>query len=458
MRNSRNLNSLKKTRALLILVFAFIGIVNCAHAQQNNREDLQRYMRRAQTAYKEGEFKDALAEYKMALVISPQYPELFKSIANVYEKLGGTFYLDSAMIYYKRYLQLAPNANDSVSRAIQERIFDIEYWRRKSAEKDAILDDLCGIWVATDNLQIVRKKKKRDNLTFCTHTKTNRLSFRSDFIFDFSEIKNKGLYEVTILPTSRYYSESIINETVHIALQKDASFNFTIENKEVYVQNQSKNDFLRMGANMLGNAVGGKAGELLAGAFNTGINVMQENDIPTVTQTGYTFALKYTDGKLEGLVHIVKNFQSAKKQKALKNNITIINFVKTTQKDGYTEFNEEMKKVIENKPDVIFLPKTSVVKNQFVGERRFKTDKWGNKVLNAEVRNKLSKVNSQWANCYKKAQNLKLTGMILTIGTFGGLSFIGAPMWATGSKRTVKIIDAYNNQINYQPKCDSISK
>lgn len=471
------------------ILFSFIFAISTLSAQQNSKEELQRYTRRAQTAYKEGEFKDALVEYKMALEVAPRFFELYKAIGDVYEKLGGTTNLDTAMSYYKRYLQLSPNADDN--QIIQERIYDLEYWIRKSAERDAILDNLCGIWVAADNLQIVKKKKKRDKFSFCIPNKTNNYSFQSDFIFDFSEIRTKGLYEVTILPTSRYYSESVITETVHIAIQQDASFNFSIENREVYIPNQSKNNFLRLGANELGNAIGGKAGGLFADAMNVGIDVMQENDIPTVTHTGYTFALKYREGKLEGLVHVVKSFESSKKQKTSINNIQVINFVKTNQENGGTVFNEEMRKVIENKPDVIFFSKKtfmkkSTTKNQtFVGERMFKTDKWGNKLSNADIKNKLTKINPQWARCYQSAGNLKATGITMTIagalivgavatpvaifsydevagyvlwGIGGGMFIAGIPMWSIGSKRTIRIINAYNNQISYQPKCNPVAE
>jgi hypothetical protein len=87
-------------------------------------------------------------------------------------------------------------------------------------------------------------------------------------------------------------------------------------------------------------------------------------------------------------------------------------------------------------------------------------------------------------NCFQKAQNLKATGITMTIagsllvtcgtplsltsgedgnavvaglvmcGVGSGIFAAGIPMWTIGSKRTVKIIDAYNNQISYQPKCN----
>jgi tetratricopeptide (TPR) repeat protein len=81
-------------RILIILICASSGIL---HAQQNSAEEMRKHIRYAQTAYSAGEFNDALKEYKTAQTFAPDYPELYKAIGDVYEKLGGSTNLMEAI-------------------------------------------------------------------------------------------------------------------------------------------------------------------------------------------------------------------------------------------------------------------------------------------------------------------------------------------------------------------------
>lgn len=460
-----------------IIIFCCSILAVCIlQAQQDNKEEIRKYIRRAQTAYNAGELNDALEEYKLAQKLAPQYPELYKAMGDVYEKLGGTSNLAEAIIYYKRYLELAPNAADN--RVILDKIYDLGYIQEKTQKQDKILDDLSGTWVGIDNLRIVNSKKVTQRpfssvepvATATNNLKTEniyQLAWHTDFIFKISEIQKTGKYQITIMKEgSRYYSESIIDKTVNIVPQKDNSFNFTIADAQVYTPNQGGYSVARFGAGMLGNLTGMN---WLGDAANVAVDATQSNDLPSNTQTAYIFALKYRDGKLEGLVNVVQKFSNPNQQRTTKNELYEITFVK---KDNDSVFFNEIRKSIENKPDIISL------------NQKLYIDKWGNTLSNQEIENKLTNVNPEWAKSYKKMRNQRTTGLALTwtgaaiacismpifitgmtnedkkLATIGGICFgigffsyvAGFPLWTPAKKKCEKIINEYNNEVNLHPK------
>ena len=333
--------------------------------------EVKRHLTRAQTAFSVGEYQDALEEYQKAQKLIPDYPDLYKAIGEVYEKLGGTSNLNEAVANYKYYLVLAPNAEDT--RAIQDKIYSLEYLHEKSAKQDAIFDDLSGVWVAVNNLQIAPKKKKSDDGLFF-----------ADFVFEISEIQKTGKYRVTILPeNNRYYTESIIDKTVNIVPQKDASFNFTIADAQSHTPNQGTYSVLKFLGNLSGQ-------DWMSDAANVAVDVTQANDLPTNTQTAYMFALKYNEGKLEGLVNILQKFSDPNQQKTLENGLHEITFVKSKKTDKGIEFTDEMQKNLENQPDYLYIiPHGIFTDNVF-------SDKWGNKLSEKEVTKKLKNIDPQW--------------------------------------------------------------
>jgi len=376
--NMKNLSLMK--RVFLLLVFC--TCTTLLSAQQDNVEEMRRHIRRAQTAYNVNEFEDALKEYKAAQTLAPQYPELYKAIGDVYEKLGGTSNLNEAVANYKYYLELAPNAEDS--RAIQDRVYDLEYLHEKSAKQDEILDDLSGIWVAVNNLQMAPKNKKNDENMFF-----------ADFVFEISEIQKTGKYRVTILPeNSRYYMESIIDKTVNIVPQKDASFNFTIADAQSHTPNQGTYSVLRLLGSLSGTS-------WATDAANAAVDVAQANDLPSNTQTAYMFALKYNEGKLEGLVNILQKFSNPNQQKTLENGLHEITFIKSKKTDQGIEFTQEMQRCLENQPDYLY-PITSVPFSDVAVK-----DKWGNKLSLKEATNKLKNIDPEWGKKIKKGNLFK---------------------------------------------------
>jgi len=473
-----------------IIIFSYFIVAVCVlQAQQDNREEMRRYIRRAQTAYNAGEFNDALKEYKTALQLAPQYPELYKAIGDVYEKLGGTANIIEAATYYKRYLELSPNAEDR--RTIQDKIYDLEYFQEKSEDQDRFLDDLSGIWVAVDNLEITNKDKK-----------VGTISWHTNFIFEISEIKKTGKYRVTIMKEGcDYYTESIIDKTVDIVPQKDKSFNFTIADAQAHTPNQGGYSALRFVARVAGAATGM---DWVTDAATTAVDVAQANDLPSNTQIAYIFGLQYKDGKLEGLVNIIQKFANPNKQRTSRNDVYEITFVKSKKNDGHIEFSNGMTKAIENKPDIISLEKAT-----------YKQDKWGNKLSDNEIKSKLANVNSQLSESFQAAKKQRKTGnILLTAGLLttaasipfliignqehlysgdsyeyyedgqlrrgteyyydtnstlitAGLVMLGTgvvttivsfPIKSSGSKKSLDIINEYNNQISQQKKDKPVSE
>ena len=446
-------------KIIVVSFFAFFCIMHL-QAQQDDREEMRKNVLRAQTAYKAGEFEDALNEYKKALNFAPQYPELYKAIGDVYEKIGGTTNLSQAIIHYQRYIELAPNAEDN--RSIQDKIYALQYLQEKSQKQDEILDDLSGAWVAMDNIQIIK-----------TDVKTGAVTYMADFIFKITEIQKTGKYRITIQREgSRYYRETIIDKTVNIVPQKDHSFNFTIADAQTYTPNAGIYSAARLGARMLGTVT---EMDWLGDAANVAIDIRQTKDLPSNTQTAYIFALKYKDGKLEGLVNVVRKFADQTQQKTLENGLYEITFVKQNN-NLIKEINESL----DNKHDGLH---TKIDEKGRESSRQF--DKYGVKLSRKEITNKITNFDYQLGNRYRRASNQEIAGMTIAFGAMGmmfagmplflvgliqendqllipsyvllgaggGISlFVGIPIGLSGNKKVEKIKDEYNDRITSQPR------
>ena len=443
----------------MTFLICFLTAVLFAQAQQEIREEIRRHIIQAQTAYNRGNFNDALKEYEKAQALAPQYPELYKAIGDVYEKLGGTADLTEAIAHFTRYLELAPDAEDS--RAIQDKIYALQYLAKESGDIDRFLDDLSGTWVAMDNLEIIN-----------TDTKTGQISYIADFIFEISEIQKTGKYRITIVEKgSRYYGESIIRKTVDIVPQKDKSFNFTFADAQVHTPNQGGYSAARLGAGLLANLTGMS---WLGDAGNVAIDIKQSGDLPNNTQTAYIFALKYRDGKLEGLVNVVQDFANPNQQRTLKNDLYEITFVKKNE-----EFINEIRNAMDNKPDIFLLKPPS--------SKYF--DKWGNKLSNRELKNKLMNGDPELGKKYQRAKNQEAVGIVIAFAGeavmaagvamaiiakenkqqentgwyiagagLGSTLLIGLPIGLPGTFKAKKIIEKYNDQVTRQSQSKPTSQ
>jgi tetratricopeptide (TPR) repeat protein len=400
----KKINHNPKRNFLFLLVIALLLYGNAGLAQ--NRDDVTRLLARAKTAYEMENYEDALREYKKVQKLAPNHPDLYKAKAVVYKKLGSVNDLTSAMESYETYLRLAPKADDRD--AILKEIASLEYIIETKIRDGIVLDDLSGVWVAMDNLTVTK-----------TDRKTLESTWHCDFIFEISEIQKTGKYTVTIQKEgSRYYRETIIEKTVYIVPQKDFSFNFTIADAQVYTPNQGAYSAAKLGAGMLGSLTGmGWLGD----AANVAVDIKQFNDLPSNTQTSYTFALKYVDGKLKGLVNVVQKFADPNQQRTLENGLYEITFVKKGE-----NFRNEIKNLIENKPDILY-----PILNDYGNKTGYYTDRYGD-ISSKEIKNKISDFNPQLGERYQRAKNQETIGMTIAI-TGTAAIFAALPVLIVGS-------------------------
>jgi tetratricopeptide (TPR) repeat protein len=405
----------------VICLAALMCIAGAAqtYAQQQDGEEMRRYIRYAQTAYSRGEFSNALKEYQEALKLSPNYPELYKAIGDVYEKLATTADLNAAITHYKRYLDLAPDAADA--RQIRDKIYDLEYLSNEQGKQDRILDDLSGEWVAINNLKVTKidetkntSKKNPKNSLIEEKTDDETMQFTSDVIFQIVEIQKTGRYSVTMKPEgSRFYSANLIEKTVHIVPAKNNAFTFVFADATIYTPSAVGYDTERLLGSMFGTATGK---DWVGSLTEISITARQESDLPSNTQTAYTFALRYEDGILVGLINVVGKYADPTRQQTTGNETYEITFVKRDD-----NFNELLRTVFDTQPDVI-------------DSKTFK-DKWGKKLSDKEIAGKLSALDPQLGKQYRRARVGGLTGLLLVEG-----------------KTKTQLIDQYNEQIIQQHK------
>jgi len=323
-----------------LFIVVFIAASFCCEAafSQSSIDAIKRLLTRAQTAYSMQNYEDALNEYLKIKQMSPNYPDLYKAIGDVYEKLGKDNDLANAIESYKTYLRLVPNAKDKEE--MSKKIYVLEYIHEKQVQQTKILDDLRGIWVVVDDLKVDKNRY------------TGEISWKSDFVFKISEIQTTGTYWVTIMKEhSRYYRETIVEKTVGITPQKDNSFNFTFADIQVHTPNQGGYAFARGITGLVGGLLGGSKWSLLTDAANVAIDATQANDLPTNTQTAYIFALKYVDGKLEGIVNVVRSFSDPNQQRTLKNDLYEITFVKYNSDNNESKISSSYNDImVINKP------------------------------------------------------------------------------------------------------------
>ncbi|MDR1170193.1 MAG: tetratricopeptide repeat protein [Prevotellaceae bacterium] len=440
-----------------LVAFMWLAGVAQTYAQQNDGEELRRHIRYAKTAYDRGEYPNALREYREALKLAPNYPELYKAIGDVHEKLATAADLNAAITHYKRYLELAPNAGDA--RQIKDKIYDLEYIETEQVKQDRILDDLSGEWVAVDNIGISKIEKD------------GKIKFLSDFIFQITEIQKTGKYRISMKSEgSRYYNANLIEKTVNIVPAKDNSFTFIFADATAYTPTSGKYDLARGAGNALGAAVKSDLVSILTDAI---ISAAQESDLPSNTQTSYTFALKYEEGKLVGLVNIVGKYADATRQQTTGNEMYEITFMK--KDDG---FNELLLFMIDDKPNVIAdLKAPAVTKNS----TKFK-DKWGKRLSQKEIASKLYAFDPQLGKKYSKVQKtekaaiittftsefalltgiilwsvsnenqqLKTTGQIMTF-SLSPIFIAGISIGVPATSKKIRLINQYNEQIIQQHK------
>ncbi|MDR3046944.1 MAG: tetratricopeptide repeat protein, partial [Bacteroidales bacterium] len=72
----------------MLLTTSLFLSANIFSQTQNSVDDVKRLITRAKTAYSIREYQDALKEYQKIQQLVPEYPDIYKAIGEVYEKLG----------------------------------------------------------------------------------------------------------------------------------------------------------------------------------------------------------------------------------------------------------------------------------------------------------------------------------------------------------------------------------
>lgn len=125
-----------------LLCLSFLFWTALSWGQQGVPEEALRYMARGEAAVESaqssGDFKSAIAEFEKACAIAPNWPNPFFNLGLVQEKAGD---FDGAIKNLKRYLELAPNANDAAE--VKTRIYKLEYKKERS--------NISGTWRVDQN-------------------------------------------------------------------------------------------------------------------------------------------------------------------------------------------------------------------------------------------------------------------------------------------------------------------
>jgi tetratricopeptide (TPR) repeat protein len=376
---------------ICLAIFVLLAGISTVTAQQDRAEELRRHIRYAQTAAKNGNYQDALNEYNNALKLAPQEAEIYKAIGAVHEKLATTADLKAAIKHYNRYVELAPNASDV--RQIKDKIYDLEYMMKTQINQDSILDDLSGQWVAVDSLEIYMDEN------------TGKMSFWTDFIFNIEEIQKTGTYRVTMEARgSKNYSDNLIEKTINIVPAKNNSFTFTFAKSVVYTPKSGKYALGRFAGRLGGAKIGL---DWFSELSDIAISTAQEADLPNNTQTSYTFALKYDDGKLVGVVNIIDKFANPTQQQTTGNKIYPLTFVKNDERLYYMA-----QEIVSNKPDIIENGK----------------NKYGRKLSRREIANKLYALDPELGRSYYLAKNRVTASSIFGIAGYAVLFGSSIPL------------------------------
>ncbi|MCX5806152.1 MAG: PDZ domain-containing protein [Proteobacteria bacterium] len=131
----------KSYHRLIIIALVIMGLTAPVFGQNSAdeaRKHLVRGMVAIEMAKSEGELAAAAAEFKKATELAPTMPAAWYNLGSVQSKMG---LLKDAIASYRRYLIVAPKANDA--RLVNDEIIKLEY-RLERIEKVA---ELAGVWL-----------------------------------------------------------------------------------------------------------------------------------------------------------------------------------------------------------------------------------------------------------------------------------------------------------------------
>ena len=144
---------MRKLVLLFVLLFSFLNII----AQDCNlNEEARRHVARAKgymaAAEKPEDYLDVYNEYKVAYDNAPNCPDICYNLAQAAEILCkiNTQNCDLAIYWYKKYLEINPNAPDKDE--IKDKIYGVEaekemYQKQLNQKNEQELEKWCGKWI-----------------------------------------------------------------------------------------------------------------------------------------------------------------------------------------------------------------------------------------------------------------------------------------------------------------------
>jgi tetratricopeptide (TPR) repeat protein len=129
-------------RKIWLLYLSCLCWTALSWGQQEVPEEAIRHMTRGEVAVESaqssGDYKSAIAEFEKACALAPTWPNPFFNLGIIQESAGD---FDGAIKNLKRYLELAPNADDAAE--VKSKIYKLEYKRERS--------NIAGIWKVDQN-------------------------------------------------------------------------------------------------------------------------------------------------------------------------------------------------------------------------------------------------------------------------------------------------------------------
>ena len=273
--------------------FSVIAIILSITIYAQESEQLNRHLKRAETAYKMENYKDAIAEYEMVIKLKPDYADAYYNLAVICEKLQTDYYLQRAIEYYKTYMKLVP----AEKKIINEKIIELEYYLEKKTENKKHFESMLGVWKTTSY-------NSKTGQPYCVVEIT---SFQ-------------GKLRIKLLPNSSIFSSTLTNIVATSDLNQD-NLLFSYTDDKTYISNPAKwGSLISLVGGIAGSAIGGTGGDIVSQAANAGASVVERSpEQVTVARKFYDFYIsEFGNDTLKGLVH---QFSSVKDGRT--NNVTI---------------------------------------------------------------------------------------------------------------------------------------
>jgi hypothetical protein len=287
-----------------IIIF-FIIIISSITVYSQETEQLFRHLKRAETAYKLENYKDAITEYENVIKIDPGYADAYYNLAVICEKLQTDYYLQKAIEYYKKYMKLIPAEKDEIT----EKIYELEYHAEKKIQDREHFESILGFWRTTNY---------------------NLKSGQPDCIIEIAPFQGK--LRIKLLQNSKIYTSTFTNIVATAELYKE-SLLFTYTDDKSFIPNPAKWDILAGLGSLAGGLLGGTAGQIISGVSQTAASAgsTSEQGQGTNTRNFYDFYISdFGTDTLKGFLHqfgAQKDFKT-NNTRILIDDVTSVKFVR----------------------------------------------------------------------------------------------------------------------------------